>query len=144
MATDTFPAAPDASDDRAAVLAAAGTLLSAFAAGDMDGYFGSFAADASFVFHSVPERLGSTAAYRTAWAQWERDLGLRILGCESFDQDVRLVAPGVALFIHAVRVRALTHAGPETREERETIVFVRDAAGRWAAVHEHLSRNPAA
>ncbi|HTZ92370.1 MAG TPA: hypothetical protein VMB74_08240 [Streptosporangiaceae bacterium] len=33
--------------------------------------------------------------------------------------------------------------GEETVAERETIVFRRDG-GRWAAVHEHLSPDPAA
>jgi ketosteroid isomerase-like protein len=35
-----------------------------------------------------------------------------------------------------------TRAGEQTLNERETIVFRRDG-DRWAAVHEHLSPQPA-
>ena len=133
--TDVNPAA-------AAVLAAANRLCAAFAAGDLEGYFASFAPDATFVFHSIPDPIGSTAAYRTAWAGWVREIDLRILGCRSFNQGVKFVTPDVALFTHSVRVEASTTTGTETRAERETIVFVRQADGRWLGAHEHLSKDP--
>lgn len=124
------------------VLAAANRLCAAFAAGDLDGYFGSFAPEATFIFHSIPAPIESTAAYRAAWAGWVAEIDLRILGCKSFDQDVRFVTDEVALFTHSVRVEASTSLGTETRAERETIVFARQPDGRWLGVHEHLSKDP--
>ena len=125
-------------------MAAASRLLNHFAQGDVEGYFACFAPEATFVFHSVPERFPSTQAYREAWYQWVKDLDLQILGCDSFEQEVHLIAPEVALFVHCVRVHASTRAGKETRNERETIVFARQKDGRWLGMHEHLSRNPVA
>ncbi|MCW5624758.1 MAG: nuclear transport factor 2 family protein [Burkholderiales bacterium] len=124
------------------VLAAAKKLLDAFAANDLDGYFGSFAPEATFIFHSVAEPLRSTAAYRAAWAEWEKAIDLRIVGCTCFDQDVRFLTPDVALYSHSVRVEASTTAGVEQRKERETVVFVRQPDGGWLALHEHLSKDP--
>ncbi len=124
------------------VLAAANRLCGAFAAGDLDGYFGSFAPGATFIFHSIPTPIESTAAYRAAWAGWVAEIDLRILGCKSFDQDVNFVTDDVALFTHSVRVDVSTSLGTETRAERETIVFARQADGRWLGVHEHLSKDP--
>ncbi len=124
------------------VLAAANRLCAAFAVGDLDGYFGSFAPGATFIFHSIPAPIESTAAYRAAWAGWVAEIDLRILGCKSFDQDVRFVTDDVALFTHSVRVEASTSLGTETRAERETIVFARQPDGRWLGVHEHLSKDP--
>ena len=126
----------------AEVRVAAGRLLAAFAASDLDGYFGSFRADAVFLFHKLPGLIESTAAYRAAWAGWVRDVGLSIDGCESHDQKVHFVTSGVALFTHAVTVRARTRDGPDIRHERETIVFAREPDGRWLGVHEHLSADP--
>jgi len=126
----------------AAVLAAANRLCAAFAAGDLDGYFGSFAPGATFIFHSIPAPIESTAAYRAAWAGWVAEIDLRILGCRSFNQAVHFVTDDVALFTHSVRVEASTTLGKETRAERETIVFARQPDGRWLGVHEHLSKDP--
>lgn len=124
------------------VLAAASRLLDAFAAGDLDGYFGAFAPDATFIFHSVETPLPSTAAYRAAWKEWVAGLDLRIVGCTSHDQAVRFLTPDVALFTHSVRVTASTRDGVQQRRERETIAFVRQADGRWLGAHEHLSADP--
>jgi ketosteroid isomerase-like protein len=125
------------------VLAAAAELVRAFGSGDVDGYFGCFAEDATFVFHSTPEVLESRAAYREEWASWERADGFRVLGCTSSEQRVQDLGE-VAVFTHRVRTRV--HAAGEEAElhERETIVFRRDGDGRWLAVHEHLSPDPAA
>jgi uncharacterized protein (TIGR02246 family) len=125
------------------VLAAAAQLVRAFGSGDVDGYFGCFAEDATFVFHSTPEVLESRVAYREEWASWERADGFRVLECRSSEQRVQDLGD-VAVFTHRVRTRV--HAAGEEAElhERETIVFRRTGDGRWLAVHEHLSPDPAA
>ncbi|MEY2247965.1 nuclear transport factor 2 family protein [Streptomyces sp. BF23-18] len=117
---------------------AADALVAAFAEGRLDDYFGAFAPDATFVFHTTPERLGSTAEYRALWQRWVEQDGFRVLGCTS---SARLVQPfgDTAVFSHDVETRVATHAGEETVHERETIVFARSADGVWLAVHEHLS-----
>ncbi|MFE2059363.1 nuclear transport factor 2 family protein [Streptomyces sp. NPDC056465] len=120
------------------VRAAADALVAAFAEGRLDDYFGAFAPDATFVFHTTAERLGSTAQYRALWQEWVDQDGFRIVGCTS---SAPLVQPfgDTAVFSHDVETRVATHAGEETVRERETIVFARAADGRWTAVHEHLS-----
>jgi ketosteroid isomerase-like protein len=126
------------------VLAAATRLCDAFAQGRIDDYFACFAPQANFIFHSLPGRIDSLADYRQHWADWKRDLGLEILGCDSFDRTVQLFGD-TAVYTHSVTVRVRTRdAGDQTRHERETIVFVRNANARWEAVHEHLSKDPAA
>ena len=40
---------------------------------------------------------------------------------------------------HAVETELSVGGERLTNNERETIVFSRDPAGRWLAVHEHLS-----
>jgi uncharacterized protein (TIGR02246 family) len=125
------------------VLAAAAEVVRAFGSGDVEGYFGCFAPDATFVFHSTPRVLGSREAYREEWASWERADGFLVLDCTSSEQRVQDLGD-VAVFTH--RVRTLVHAAGEQAElhERETIVFRRADDGRWLAVHEHLSPDPGA
>jgi len=125
------------------VLAAAAELVRTFGSGDVEGYFGCFAEDATFVFHSTPQVLESRAAYREEWASWERADGFRVLACTSSEQRVQDLGD-VAVFTHRVRTRV--HAAGEESElhERETIVFRRTGDGRWLGVHEHLSPEPAA
>ncbi|WP_326783693.1 MULTISPECIES: YybH family protein [unclassified Streptomyces] len=120
------------------VRAAADALVAAFAEGRLDDYFGAFAPDATFVFHTTPQRLGSTAEYRALWQRWVEQDGFRVLGCTSSAQ---LVQPfgDTAVFSHDVETRVATNAGEETVHERETIVLARSADGAWLAVHEHLS-----
>lgn len=120
------------------VRAAADALVAAFAEGRLDDYFGAFAPDATFVFHTTPQRLGSTAEYRALWQRWVEQDGFRVLGCTSSAQ---LVQPfgDTAVFSHDVETRVATDADEETVHERETIVFARSADGAWLAVHEHLS-----
>lgn len=125
------------------IRAAAGALVAAFAEGRLDDYFGTFAPDATFVFHTTPQRLGSTAEYRALWQQWVEEDGFRILGCTSSAQLIQDFGD-TAVFSHDVETRVATHAGEETLHERETIVFARTDDGGWAAVHEHLSARPAA
>ena len=125
------------------VRAAADALVAAFAEGRLDDYFGAFAPDASFVFHTTPQRLGSTAEYRALWQRWVDEDGFRILGCVSSAQ---LIQPfgDTAVFSHDVQTRIATDSGEETVQERETIVFARGDGGGWVAVHEHLSARSAA
>ncbi len=126
------------------VLAAATRLCDAFAQGRISDYFACFAPNANFIFHSMPGRIDSLADYRAHWADWERDLGLQVLGCDSFDRTVAIHG-NTAVYTHSVTVRVRTRtAGDETRHERETIVFVRGSDGAWLAVHEHLSKDPSA
>jgi Ketosteroid isomerase homolog len=125
------------------IRSAADALVAAFAEGRLDDYFGAFAPDATFVFHTTPQRLGSTAEYRALWQRWVEEDGFRILGCTSSAQ---LIQPfgDTAVFSHDVETRVATNAGAETVHERETIVFARSEDGTWPAVHEHLSPRTAA
>ncbi|MGW3666520.1 nuclear transport factor 2 family protein [Streptomyces sp. NPDC005141] len=125
------------------VRAAADALVAAFAEGRLDDYFGAFAPDATFVFHTTPQRLGSTAEYRALWQQWVEQDGFRILGCLSSAQLIQPLGD-TAVFSHDVETRVATHSGEETVLERETIVFARSEDGAWSAVHEHLSARTAA
>ncbi|MFC9947194.1 YybH family protein [Streptomyces pratensis] len=125
------------------VRGAANALVAAFAEGRLDDYFGSFAPDATFVFHTTPRRLGSTEEYRALWQQWVEQDGFRVLGCTSSAQLIQQFGD-TAVLSHDVETRVATHAGEETLHERETIVFSRDGDDRWTAVHEHLSARTAA
>ena len=132
---------------REAVLAAASEIVDAFAATDGERYFATFAPDASFVFHTEPERLADRAAYEQLWAGWV-DGGWRVVSCDSSDRLVQTF-PGGAVFTHSVDTTVDTGDGTESYRERETIVFraeeATDAtATRLVAVHEHLSPMPAA
>jgi uncharacterized protein (TIGR02246 family) len=128
-------------DAEAEVGAAAAALVAAFGAHDSAGYFGSFSSDATFLFHTTPGLLGSRAAYEVEWAAWEA-AGFRVLSCVSSDQHVQALGPDVAVFTHAVRTRTRDGDGDHDFAERETIVFRREADGRWLGVHEHLSPAP--
>jgi ketosteroid isomerase-like protein len=121
------------------VLAAAQQLVDAFGSHDVAAYFGSFADEATFVFHNYPDFIDSRADYQAIWATWEQD-GFRVEGCLSLDQRVRLISPDVAVFTH--RVRTSLAGEPTAQRERETIVFRREASGRWLGIHEHLSVDP--
>ena len=125
------------------VLKAADALVSAFGEGRLDDYFGAFAPDATFVFHTTPERVPSTADYRALWNRWVTEDGFRVVRCTSTDQLVQLLGD-TAVFSHRVETTIATTAGEETLHERETIVFARQDHGRWLAVHEHLSPAPEA
>lgn len=120
------------------VLKAADALVSAFGEGRLDDYFAAFAPDATFVFHTTPERLTSTADYRALWDRWVAEDDFRVLACTSTGRLVQLLGD-TAVFSHQVETTVSTTAGQETLHERETIVFQRQDSGRWLAVHEHLS-----
>ncbi|MGW1024958.1 YybH family protein [Streptomyces sp. NPDC002577] len=120
------------------VLQAADDLVAAFGEGRLDDYFAAFAPDATFVFHTTPERISSTAEYRTLWQSWVDEDDFRIVDCVSTNRLVQHFGD-TAVFSHDVKTTVSTTSGQETLAERETIVFHRDGAGRWLAVHEHLS-----
>jgi len=125
--------------DLDAVGQAADRLVAAFSSHDRDAYFACFAPDATFLFHTSLELLGSRSEYEQEWAMWEAE-GFHVDGCDTRDRRVGLLAPDVAVLTHRVRTRL---AGvPEVQRERESIVFRRTPDGTWLAVHEHLSADP--
>jgi ketosteroid isomerase-like protein len=119
------------------VLAAAASLVDAFGRHDVESYFAAFREDATFVFHSHPEPLGSRAEYEALWRSWEQD-GFRVLSCVSSERRVQDLGT-VAVFTHRVATRVRLGGVEDRLDERETIVFARDR-DRWVAVHEHLSQ----
>jgi ketosteroid isomerase-like protein len=125
------------------VLAAAASLVDAFARHDPTAYFAHFAADATFVFYTVGRVLRSRHEYEVVWREWESGEGFRVRACRSVDPSVRVIDGSAAVFTHEVSTTVETLRGAETLAERETIVFER-MGGRWLAVHEHLSPLPAA
>jgi ketosteroid isomerase-like protein len=130
----------DRAEDEAAVLAAAADLVAAFGAHETAAYFGAFAPEATFVFHTTPERLPDRASYERLWRRWEQEDGFRVHGCESSDPVVQLLGDA-AVFVHDVTTDVELGGSRETVRERETIVFERRGS-RWLAVHEHLSPRP--
>jgi ketosteroid isomerase-like protein len=125
-------------DTKSAVLDAANALVGAFGRHDREAYFAAFAPDATFLFYNLDRTLADRAAYEAEWALWETRDGFRVLGCRSTDRRVQLIGD-VAIFTHAVETDVSIGGETLTNNERETIVFARDPAGRWLAVHEHLS-----
>jgi ketosteroid isomerase-like protein len=128
----------DPADD---VMRAAAALVAAFGAHDVPGYFGSFAPEATFLFYTTPRLLRSRAEYLAEWESWEKH-GFRVLECHSVEPEVHVLSEDVAAFMHRVRTRTRDADGGHDLAERETIVFRRDAAGRWLGIHEHLSAEP--
>ncbi len=123
------------------VRVAVAELVAAFDEGRLDDYFGCFAPDATFVFHTTPVRLMSVEEYRQLWARWVAEDGFRVVSCRTTNTDVQLFGD-VAVISHSVETRIATNAGEETLHERETIVMERGQEGRWLGVHEHLSPKP--
>ena len=123
------------------VRAAAAELVAAFGEGRLDDYFGCFAPDATFVFHTTPERLDSVDEYRRLWARWVEEDGFRVVSCRTSDTNVQLFGD-LAVVSHSVETRIATNEGQDTLHERETIVMQRGPDGRWLGVHEHLSPQP--
>lgn len=140
IATFAFASSAPAQTSEAEVKAAADSIVAAFGRHDIGAYFSRFAPEATFVFHTTARRLENLAEYRQEWANWERDIGFRVLSCMSSDQRVQLVGD-IAIFTHAVRSEISTNEAELTVHERETIVFHR-RDGKWIAIHEHLSPQP--
>lgn len=121
---------------------AADELVAAFARGDLDAYFACFADDATFLFPTTGALLPTTEAYRREWSRWQEETGFAVLGCTTADTVVR-VHGDAAVLTHRVRTTTNERGVVAELDERETIVFCRQADGRWLAVHEHLSAAPA-
>jgi len=119
-----------------AVATAAAAIVEAFAATDTERYFAGFSPDATFVFHTEPQRLDDRAAYERIWQEW-LSAGWRVVSCSSSDSLIQLFGGG-AVFSHTVDTPVNTGDGEESYRERETIVFTLDG-DRLVAVHEHLS-----
>jgi ketosteroid isomerase-like protein len=126
----------------AEVRRAAEALVRAFGRGDLDAYFACFADDATFLFHTTDRLLTSAEDYRREWARWSAEDGFSVLDCVTDDTVVQVLGDA-AVLTHRVRTTVATHQGESVLRERETIVFARQA-GRWLAVHEHLSPAPSA
>ena len=133
--------------ERDEVLSAAAQLVWAFARNDREAYFGAFSADASFVFYTLPQPLYSRDAYQAMWDSWRRDEGFEVLSCTSSNAFVSLHGD-TAVFVHDVATELRMHGEQLFSQERETIVFKRQASsaqeqqGLWLACHEHLSAMP--
>ncbi len=127
--------------DEQAVLAAADACIEAFGGHDRERYFASFTPDATFVFYTTPGRLESRAVWQAEWDRLVAEDGFHVLQCTSDDRRVQVLGD-VAVFSHRVRTRSASHDGEVDSDERETIIFQRQADGAWLAVHEHLSPTP--
>lgn len=126
-------------DTEKTVLDAADRLVEAFARHDAQAYFSAFAPNATFIFHNLDRPLRSRAEYEAEWALWETRDKFRVRACQSSDRHVQVIG-NVAVFTHGVQTELEIGGEALTSQERETIVFERDATGAWLAVHEHLSR----
>ncbi len=122
----------------AQVKSAAAVIVDHFGSGRVAQYFECFAPDADFIFYTHTERIVSRIAYVELWKTWENEMGFKVLGCASTNQNVRLIDENNAIFTHDVASEIQTNDGTDTVLERETIVFTfKD--DKWVAVHEHLS-----
>ena len=65
-------------------------------------------------------------------------MNFQVLGCESTNQNIRMLDDRNAVFTHSVSTKIRTRDGDDVVHERETIIFTL-ADGNWYAVHEHLS-----
>lgn len=128
---------------RAEVLAAARSIIAAFAGGHVDEYFSRFHPAATFVFGETPVVLGSRDEYRAEWRRWVDEDGFEVLACDSSTQRADVFG-ATGVFTHTIVSRIRTHDGVDESRERETIVFARQDDGEWLAVHEHLSPAPPA
>jgi uncharacterized protein (TIGR02246 family) len=128
-------------DPEQEIASAATALVQAFGSHDTEAYFGCFDTGATFLFYSSERQLDSRAQYEAEWASWEAG-GFRVLACASTDQHIQLLDDDVAVFTHRVDTRVRDAEGEHDLAERETIIWRRDADGRWLGVHEHLSPAP--
>ena len=120
------------------VKSAAEVLVEHFGAGRVSEYFACFSESADFIFYTHSERLPSRAAYEALWKTWELEMNFQVLGCESTNQNIRMLDDRNAVFTHSVSTKIRTRDGDDVVHERETIIFTL-ADGNWYAEHEHLS-----
>lgn len=121
----------------ASALAAVDAIIADFGNHRTGAYFAGFAPEATFVFHTTPERVESRAGYEALWAEWESTAGFRVRGCLSTNRRIQVFGE-VAVFSHDVETILETDGTAETVFERESIVLQR-RDGVWLGVHEHLS-----
>ena len=129
-------------DNTAEPLAAVDAIIENFGHHRRDAYFSGFAADATFLFHTMPNRLENRAAYEQVWDSWESDNGFQVHSCSSSNRRIQVFGDGAghtAVFSHDVSTELTLDGMRETVTECETIVLER-RAGVWLCVHEHLSR----
>lgn len=119
---------------------AAAAIVAAFAANDEADYFGRFAPDCSFAFHTDTELHTSRESWQRAWREL-RATGWEVLSCRSLRIHIQPVVNG-GIFVHELETTSRTGSETSTYQERETIVFER-RDGQLIAVHEHLSTFPA-
>ena len=113
-------------------------LMNSFASGDSDEYFACFHQDASFVFPDEP-LLEPRSTYRSAWSRWRSE---GVLFTDVVADDVRVRVFGdTAVVTHRIATTVNVRGKTTVDRERESIIFAR-MAGRWLAVHEHLSPEP--
>lgn len=129
---------PGSEEDESEVREAVERLVAAFGEGPLDDYFGAFHPDCSFVFYTADQRLESVADYQALWERWVKEDGFAVLDCRTRDTRVQLWGD-VAVVSHSVRTKVRSRGQESVVDERETIVFARQADGRWVGVHEHLS-----
>jgi ketosteroid isomerase-like protein len=122
------------------VMAAALSLIDAFARNDRPRYFAAFTPDANFIFHAINRVLESRAAYEAEWERWITDLDFRVKDCISSHRVVKVYGD-TAVFTHQTETHISTKAGEESYHERESIIFHK-VGGAWLGVHEHLSPLP--
>lgn len=113
-------------------------LMNSFSSGDSDEYFACFHQDASFVFPDEP-LLEPRSTYRSAWSRWQRE-GVRFTDVVADDVRVRVFGD-TAVVTHRIATTVNVRGKTTVDRERESIIFAR-LAGRWLAVHEHLSPEP--
>lgn len=121
-------------------LAAADRIIADFGANRVDAYFAGFAPEATFLFHTEPERLESRDDYRRLWDAWVSDSGFEVRGCRSTNRRIQVFGD-VAVFTHDVATTVYADGELADSSERETIVLQRREAG-WVCIHEHLSPGP--
>lgn len=125
-------------ENETTLLATADRLVRAFSEGRVEDYFACFHPEATFVFYTSHRRLESRADWRKLWNELADEEGFQVLECNSTARRVQHFVE-TAVLTHDVETRVATNdVGEETLNERETIVFFREA-GEWLVVHEHLS-----
>jgi uncharacterized protein (TIGR02246 family) len=102
--------------------------------------FGSFADDATII--DGGRWFGSLVEYRTAWEEWVAEHGPLVPdSVETRILDLRVLGD-TAVLIHSIKSGEHTASTVEMEHEIETIVFGRQADGRWLVIHQHLSPQP--
>jgi len=119
------------------VISVVDAIIDDYAHHRRDDYFSHFATDATFVFHTSPDRLESRSEYEALWRSWEDENEFQVLSCRSSERRIQMFGD-VGVFSHRVETVLRMDGVEEALTERETIVVSR-SDGRWCGIHEHLS-----